>query len=154
MAMELLTGPSLLVLDEPTAGLDAAAEREMTATLRRLADEGRVVVVATTSPTDIDICDQVVLLTGTGTPAFAGPPAQIGAELGTTDWTEIIARVNTDPYGAHDAYLARQPETPPAAEPLRLRSSRLPWQRACRCGAKSSSLPVDRAGSWSVISGI
>jgi ABC transport system ATP-binding/permease protein len=117
MAMELLTGPSLLVFDEPTAGLDAAAEREMTATLRRLADDGRVVVVATTSPTDIDICDQVVLLTGTGTPAFAGPPAQIGAELGTTDWPEIIARVGTDPYGAHDEYLARQAEAPPAAEP-------------------------------------
>jgi ABC transport system ATP-binding/permease protein len=117
MAMELLTGPSLLVFDEPTAGLDAAAEREMTATLRRLADEGRVVVVATTSPTDIDICDHVVLLTGTGTPAFAGPPAQIGAELGITDWPEIIARVSTDPYGAHDEYLARQAEAPPAAEP-------------------------------------
>jgi ABC transport system ATP-binding/permease protein len=117
MAMELLTCPSLLVLDEPTAGLDEATEREMTATLRRFADEGRVVVVATTSPTDIDGCDQVVLLTGTGTPAFAGPPAQIGAELGTTDWTEIVARVGTDPYGAHDAYLARQHEAPPAAEP-------------------------------------
>jgi ABC transport system ATP-binding/permease protein len=117
MAMELLTNPSLLVLDEPSAGLDAAAEREMTVTLRRLADEGRVVVVATTSPTDIDNCDQVVLLTGTGTPAFAGPPAQIGAELGTTNWTEILERVNTDPYGAHDAYLAQQPEAPPDAEP-------------------------------------
>jgi hypothetical protein len=74
-------------------------------------------VVAITPPADVDICDQVVLLTGTGTPAFAGPPAEIGAELGTTDWAEIIARVRTDPYGAHDAYLARQAETPPAAEP-------------------------------------
>jgi ABC transport system ATP-binding/permease protein len=116
IAMEMLTGPSLLVFDEPTAGLDAAAEREMTATLRRLADDGRVVVVAATSPTDIDICDQVVLLTGTGTPAFAGPPAQIGAELGSTDWAEIIARVSTDPYRAHDEYLARQAEAPPVAE--------------------------------------
>jgi ABC transport system ATP-binding/permease protein len=117
MAMELLTRPSLLVLDEPTAGLDPAADHEMTTTLRRLADDGHVVVVATTSTTDIDICDHVVLLTGTGTPAFAGPPAQIGPELGTTDWTEILARVNRDPYGAHDEYLARQPELPAAAEP-------------------------------------
>jgi ABC transport system ATP-binding/permease protein len=116
IAMELLTGPSLLVLDEPIAGLDEAAEREMTTTLRRLADDGRVVIMATTSPTDIDICDQVVLLTGTGTPAFAGPPAQIGSELGTTDWVEILARVNTDPYRAHDEFLARQPDVQAAPE--------------------------------------
>jgi ABC transport system ATP-binding/permease protein len=117
LAMELLTNPALLVLDDPTAGLDATAEHEMTTALRRLADEGRVIVVAITSPTDVDIYDQLVLLTGTGTPAFAGPPAQIGTELGTTDWTEILARVNTDPYGAHDEYLARQPDEPPEAEP-------------------------------------
>jgi ABC transport system ATP-binding/permease protein len=117
LAVELLTGPSLLVLDEPTAGLDPEAEREMTATLRRLADEGRVVVVATTSPTDLDMCDQVLVLTPTGTPAFAGAPSQIGAELGTTDWTEIVARVSADPYGAHDEYLARQQAAPAAASP-------------------------------------
>lgn len=118
MAMELLTEPSLLVLDEPTAGVDAAADGEIRATLRRLADEGRVVVVAITPPADVDICDQVVLLTGTGTPAFAGPPAEIATELGTTDWPEIITRVRTDPYGAHDAYLARQPESPSRAESI------------------------------------
>jgi ABC-type multidrug transport system ATPase subunit len=117
LAAELLTGPSLLVLDEPTAGLDPAAEREMTTTLRQLADEGRVVVVATTSPTDLDVCDQVLVLTATGSPAFAGAPSQIGAELGTTNWAEIVARVSADPYGAHAAYLARQPETPAADPP-------------------------------------
>jgi ABC-type multidrug transport system ATPase subunit/ABC-type multidrug transport system permease subunit len=122
IAMELLTQPSLLVLDEPTAGLDAAADSEMRATLRRLADEGRAVVVAITPPANVDICDQVVLLTGMGTPAFAGPPAQIGAELGTTNWAEIIARVSTDPYGAHSAYLARTPEAPPAVQPARVES--------------------------------
>jgi ABC transport system ATP-binding/permease protein len=113
VAMELLTSPSLLVLDEPTAGFDPAAGREMAATLRRFADDGRVVVVATTSPADLDVYDQVLLLTATGTPAFAGAPAQIGEELGTSDWAEIFARVNADPYAAHDAYLARQQEAPP-----------------------------------------
>ena len=114
IATELLSGPSLLVLDEPTAGLDQPAGREMTARLRGLADDGRVVVVGTTSPADLDSYDQVLLLTATGTPAFAGPPSQIGADLGTSDWTEIVARVSADPYGAHDAYLARQQEAAPA----------------------------------------
>jgi ABC-type multidrug transport system ATPase subunit len=113
LAVELLTDPALLVIDEPTAGLDSAAERRTTAKLRQLADEGRVVVVATTSPTDLDACDQVLVLTATGAPAFAGAPSQIGAELGTTDWTEIVARVSADPYGAHNSYLGRQHEPLP-----------------------------------------
>jgi ABC transport system ATP-binding/permease protein len=108
IAMELLTGPSLLVLDEPPEGM---------AMLRRFADEGRVVVVATSELTDLDMCDQVLLLTAAGTPAFAGPPDQIGDALETTDWQEIFAKVTTDPDGAHAAFLARQQETSPAEGP-------------------------------------
>ena len=77
-------------------------------------------VVATTTPTALDMCDQVLLLTATGTPAFAGAPSQISAQLGTTNWTEIIARVSADPYGAHDEYLARQHEAPAAAPPAQV----------------------------------
>jgi ABC-type multidrug transport system ATPase subunit len=116
LAAELLTEPSLLVFDEPTADLDSAAEQKMSETLRQLADEGRVVVVATTAPSNLDACDRVLVLTPTGIPVFAGAPSQIGTQLGSTDWTEILKRVRADPYGAHDAYLARQQEAP-AAEP-------------------------------------
>jgi ABC transport system ATP-binding/permease protein len=125
LATELLTDPALIVLDEPTEGLDPEAAQRITAALRQLADEGRVVLEATTAPTGLDVCDQVVLLTPTGIPIFAGPPAQIGPQLGTTDWPEIIRRGRTDPYGAHDEYLARRqepspPEPPPApSEPPR-----------------------------------
>jgi ABC-type multidrug transport system ATPase subunit len=117
VAMELLTGPLLLVLDEPSDGLDPALERQTAETLRRFAGEGRVVVVATTPLTDLDMYDQVLLLTSTGTPAFAGTPDEIGAALGTTDWPEIFAKVSTDPYSAHGAFLGRQQEAPPAEEP-------------------------------------
>ena len=119
LAVELLTEPSLLVFDEPTADLDSAAEQEMSETLRRLADEGRVVVVATTAPTNLDACDRVLVLTPTGIPVFAGAPSQIGTQLGSTDWAVILKRVRADPYGAHDAYLARQQDAPAAdPEPL------------------------------------
>ncbi|MDT5409045.1 MAG: hypothetical protein QOG14_1265 [Mycobacterium sp.] len=116
LAVELLTEPSLLVFDEPTADLDSAAEHEMSETLRRLADEGRVVVVATTAPSNLDACDQVLVLTPTGIPVFAGAPSQIGTQLGSTDWAVILKRVRSDPYGAHDEYLGRQQDAP-AADP-------------------------------------
>jgi ABC transport system ATP-binding/permease protein len=121
LAVELLTEPSLLVFDEPTADLDSAAEQEMSETLRRLADEGRVVVVATTAPSNLDACDRVLVLTPTGIPVFAGAPSQIGTQLGSTDWAVILKRVRSDPYGAHDAYLARQQDAP-AADPEPLES--------------------------------
>jgi ABC transport system ATP-binding/permease protein len=127
LAVELLTEPSLLVFDEPTADLDSAAEQEMSETLRRLADEGRVVVVATTTPTNLDACDRVLVLTPTGIPVFAGAPSQIGAQLGSTDWAVILKRVRADPYGAHDEYLARQHDAPAAdPEPLETVERRAP----------------------------
>jgi ABC-type multidrug transport system ATPase subunit len=117
IAIELLTGPSLLLLDQPTTELDPALEGQTTALLRRLANDGRVVVVTTTSLADLDMYDQVLLLTSTGTLAFAGAPADIGDTLGTTSWPEILSRLDTDPYAAHNALLARQRDAPPAAQP-------------------------------------
>ncbi len=76
IAAELVTRPSLLVLDEPTAGLNPTEERHLMATLRRLADDGRVVVIATTNPTSAEMCDHVVHLTADGTAAFTGSPAR------------------------------------------------------------------------------
>ncbi|MGV7953798.1 ATP-binding cassette domain-containing protein, partial [Mycobacterium kansasii] len=60
LAIELITRPSLLVVDEPTAGLDPAQQRHVMAVLRRQANIGCVVVVAISaraSLTDVDTCD-------------------------------------------------------------------------------------------------
>ncbi|KZS55958.1 ABC transporter ATP-binding protein [Mycobacterium kansasii] len=120
MATELVSRPSLLVVDEPSAGLDPAQESHVMAMLRRQADLGCVVVVATTSLAHLNLCDQVLLLTPAGTLAFAGPPVQLKPALGTTDWSEVFAQVDADPGGAHQAFLNRQqasgslPPAPPA----------------------------------------
>ena len=90
VAMELLTGPSLLVLDEPTTGLDPALDRQVMTMLRRLADAGRVVLVVTHCLTYLDVCDQVLFLAPGGKTAYCGPPRDIGAVLGSTDWADIV----------------------------------------------------------------
>ena len=46
-ALALLTDPQILVLDEPSASLDAASRRWLADRLRAMADEGRVVLVST-----------------------------------------------------------------------------------------------------------
>ncbi len=120
VALELLTGPSLLILDETTSGLDPALDRQVMTMLRQLADAGRVVLVVTHSLTYLDVCDQVLLLAPGGKTAFCGPPSQIGPAMGTTNWADIFSAVAGDPQGANDRYLARSgppPPAPPAEQP-------------------------------------
>ncbi len=113
VALELLTGPSLLILDEPTSGLDPALDLQVMTMLRQLADAGRVVLVVTHSLTYLDVCDQVLLMAPGGKTAFLGPPDQIGAAMGTTNWAHIFAKVGADPDEANRRFLAQNRPSPP-----------------------------------------
>ena len=125
VALELLTGPSLLILDEPTSGLDPALDRQVMTMLRDLADAGRVVLVVTHSLTYLDVCDQVLLLAPGGKTAFFGPPSEIGASMGTTNWADIFSTVASDPDAANRRFLDQHgppPPPPPAEQPKDLGS--------------------------------
>jgi ABC transport system ATP-binding/permease protein len=115
VAMELLTEPSLLLLDEPTTGLDPALDRQVMTMLRRLADAGRVIVVVTHSLGFLDDCDQVLLLAPGGRPAFYGRPDEVKATMGSQDWADIFTAINADPVGAQRRYLERRGSPAPAA---------------------------------------
>jgi ABC transport system ATP-binding/permease protein len=111
MAIELITRPTLLVVDEPTAGLDAAQQSHVMAILRRQAAIGCVVVVAMSSQSsqsNLNMCDQVLVLTTRGATAYIGTPLQIESSMGTTDWSKVLEQVSADPDGAHRALRARQ----------------------------------------------
>jgi ABC-type transport system involved in cytochrome bd biosynthesis fused ATPase/permease subunit len=60
LARALLPAAPLLLLDEPTAGLDAEREAVVTATLRRYAAAGHAVVVVSHRPALISAADEVV----------------------------------------------------------------------------------------------
>jgi ABC-type multidrug transport system ATPase subunit len=120
LAVELITRPTLLVVDDPGAGLDAAQHDHVMEILRRQADIGCVVVVAMSSRaplSNLNICDQVLVLTARGAMAFAGTPLQVESAMGTSDWAKVLEQVGADPDGAHRAFRARQqalaPPTPP-----------------------------------------
>jgi ABC-2 type transport system ATP-binding protein len=78
VATALLADPPVLLLDEPTEGLDLRAGHDLLGIVRALAVEGRTVVHATRHAAEIEPLapGQVVVLDG-GTVRYAGPPADL-----------------------------------------------------------------------------
>ncbi|QHE89005.1 sugar ABC transporter ATP-binding protein [Hydrogenophaga sp. BPS33] len=63
LAKVLHPGPRVVVLDEPTRGVDIGAKREIYALIRRLADEGRAVVVVSSELMElIGLCHRVAVM--------------------------------------------------------------------------------------------
>lgn len=75
LAQELITQPSLLLLDEPTSGLDPKTDHDIMQLLRKLADEGRIILLTThhITQTNFKIFDDILLLAAGGKLAFFGP---------------------------------------------------------------------------------
>jgi len=77
LAVELVTDPSLLILDEPTSGLSWTDAADVVATLRRLADDGRTIVLTIHQPDyqEYEKFDSVAILGRGGKLLFYGPPS-------------------------------------------------------------------------------
>lgn len=59
----LLMGPRLLILDEPTRGIDVGAKAEIHQLLRRLANEGiGIIVISSELPEVVGLCDRVLVI--------------------------------------------------------------------------------------------
>jgi len=84
LAAALLNGPELLVLDEPTVGLDPVLRRDLWATFHTLADAGTTVLVSSHVMDEADRCDQLVLLRE-GRVLASGTPDELRVETRTTD---------------------------------------------------------------------
>jgi ABC-type transport system involved in cytochrome bd biosynthesis fused ATPase/permease subunit len=74
----------ILLLDEPTAGLDAKAEACVIATLRAEAAKGRAILVVSHHPAVLAAADEAVTMTSTGGPVAAPPVAAPPAAPGIT----------------------------------------------------------------------
>jgi ABC-2 type transport system ATP-binding protein len=79
LAQAIVADPKLVLLDEPTAGLDPSGRDGMLDLVRRLGDFGISVVMATHILEDVQrVCDHVVMLDG-GRLVAAGPTADLTA---------------------------------------------------------------------------
>jgi ABC-2 type transport system ATP-binding protein len=62
LAVALLDSPDLLVLDEPTVGLDPVLRRDLWLLFHRLADDGAAVLVSSHVMDEAERCDQLLLM--------------------------------------------------------------------------------------------
>ncbi|MET8081032.1 ABC transporter ATP-binding protein [Streptomyces sp. NPDC005303] len=86
LAAALLTRPRLLVLDEPSNGLDPAGKRHVHGVLNRLAADGTSVVVSSHRMDDLEaMCSEVTIL-ATGRVVFSGPLGKLAAESRELDY--------------------------------------------------------------------
>lgn len=65
LAQALVNDPELVILDEPTAGLDPIGCREVKNVIRLLAERGKTVILCSHLLADVeDVCDELVVLYG------------------------------------------------------------------------------------------
>ena len=114
LAKGLLHHPSVLLLDEPTTGLDPGARRDLWQYLQVLRDEENVTVLVTTHlMEEAERCDRLAIY-AEGRVVALGTPAALKSEIGgdilllETDEPESIAQRIEQRFGLHPTVLDHQ----------------------------------------------
>ncbi len=89
IAIELLSDPAVLFLDEPTSPLDPQTIVEFLEILKRLATNGTTVIMVTHKPEDLHYMDKVIFMAEGGNPAFYGNVSDYKTRFGVTSPIEV-----------------------------------------------------------------
>jgi ABC-type multidrug transport system ATPase subunit len=157
LALELLTRPPLLFLDEPTTGLDPGHRKEVMHRLRDLADEGRTVITVTHDENSLDVCDRLLVLAKRGRLAYFGPPSEALRYFGQKDFPDMFLALDRDeqtdwsarfagsPEAARYLAVTGPPQQPPAQLPTARPRQRSSWSQFCiLCRRNLSVIGADR----------
>jgi ABC-2 type transport system ATP-binding protein/ribosome-dependent ATPase len=98
-AQVLAHAPELLLLDEPTSGVDPLARARLWETISQAAADGAGVIVSTHHMEEAEECTRLVVLAA-GRVVAAGPAAQITGQARTAvvraaDWAAALRRLET-----------------------------------------------------------
>ena len=96
IGVELLADPKLFFLDEPTSGLDPGLDKKMMQLLRKLANEGRTIVLVTHATANVSMCDRVAFMGRGGLLCFFGPPKETYEFFKKDDFADIYTILEED----------------------------------------------------------
>lgn len=85
----LLGKPELLILDEPTVGLDPVLRRDLWDLFHTLADQGKTLLISSHVMDEADRCDTLFLLRE-GKVLASGSPIELKARTGTTEMESVF----------------------------------------------------------------
>ena len=101
LACALVHDPALIILDEPTAGIDPLLRGSIWDELHRLRDAGRTLLVTTQHISEAEECDSVALIVGGRIIALA-PPDEVRRMATNGDLLEIETATMFDGAGLKD----------------------------------------------------
>ena len=94
IAVELLSDPNLLFLDEPASGLDPGTERSLMESLRGMADKGKTIILVTHSTLQLKMCDKIVFMGNGGNLCFFGSYNDALEFFGVSDIIDVYDLLN------------------------------------------------------------
>lgn len=109
----LIHEPDILVLDEPTLGVDPISRRELWAMLREFHARGKTILIATSYMDEAASCDRVAVL-AEGRLLACDPPRAFGADLEQAVKGLLAGNVSTTPVPT------AAPRSPPTGDAIRV----------------------------------
>ncbi len=106
IAVELLTDPTILFLDEPTSPLDPESIHEFLTKLNNLKARGTTIIMVTHKPEDLNYVDDVVFLGSGGVHVFYGKSDEIMSHFNKESIVEVYGLLSNKQV-ANDFYAKR-----------------------------------------------
>ncbi len=121
LASAVVHGPRLLILDEPTAGVDPLLRLSFWDWFSRLADEGTTLLITTHHISEAIRCQEVVFQRS-GRVLDRGEPGALMRRYGTSDLEAAFVAATA----WQDEAAAAEPKAPVNTKPARIRKTRRP----------------------------